>query len=132
MRFTRTSAVAAIMAALALALAATAVALTPKPGSYSNGSDQHNVTFAVDGGDILQFVASDSACGGGKPAIIKKINIKSSGKFHYDGKATGTLTGEAWHAEVTGRFVSKKKAKGTFEREGCDARKFTVKSVDAG
>ena len=127
MRFTRPRAAAAITAILALALAATALALKPKPGQYTNGDNKHNITFAVDDGDIIQFVSSSTDCDDGKPAIIEKINVKSSGKFHYEGKATGQLAGDRWHAEVKGKFVSKKKAKGTFEREDCDEEEFTAK-----
>jgi hypothetical protein len=120
-----------LTAVAVLALAATAVAVKPKPGAYSGRSDNKNVSLNFEDGEIVNFVASRKACKEGAPAIIdKEIKVKESGKFNYDGKAHGLLTGDNFHAELEGKFVSKKKAKGTFHRDGCDEQKFKAKYVN--
>jgi hypothetical protein len=130
MRLTPGRALLALTAVAALALAATAVAVKPKPGAYSGGNADRNVSLNFQDGKIVNFVASKTKCKEGAPAIIdKKIKVKDSGKFDYEGKAHGQLAGDNFHAELEGEFVSKKKAKGTFQRDGCDEQNFKVKYV---
>jgi hypothetical protein len=127
MRLTRGRTLA-LTAVAVLALAATALAVKPKPGAYSGGGANKNVSLNFQDGEIVNFVASRKSCKEGAPAIIdKRIEVEESGKFEYDGKAHGLLVGDRFHAELEGEFVSKKKAKGTFHRDGCDEQKFKAK-----
>lgn len=128
MKLTSRRMIAALVLGSVLIFAAAALAVSPKPGQYSNGETKHNVTFAVDGGKVLQFVVSSTDCEDGQPAVVsKELKIKKSGKFHYDGKADSQLAGVHFHVDLEGKFVSKKKAKGSFEREDCDELEFTAK-----
>lgn len=127
MSLTRGRWIAALITALALVLAATSWAVNPKPGRYSTSTQKDSVTFTVDQDKILNFFAASIECHGGQPAIVeKKIKIKPSGKFSYDGKASSPL-GDKFHLDVEAEFVSKKKAKGEAQREGCDPQSFTAK-----
>jgi hypothetical protein len=126
---------AALTAMLVLALTGTALAIKPKPGTYqTSGNEPHHlsVTFTYQGGKLVSFFASTTACDDGVPTIVdKKIKVKNNGKFEYDGKAHGMLTGQNFHVDIAGEFVKKNVAKGTVEREDCDAFDFKAKFVGA-
>ena len=133
MKLTHPRTVVAVVAVLGLILAATALAIKPKPGTYQTGANEPHhlsVTFTLDGGKLIGFFASTTACDDGVPTIVdKKIKVKNNGKFEYDGKAHGMLTNQNFHAVIAGKFVSKKAAKGTVEREDCDPYDFQAKVV---
>ena len=134
MKLTRGRAVSALTGLLLLALVATAVGIKPKPGLFSTGAnepDHLSVTFTYRDGKLLSFFAATTSCKEGEPAIVeKKIKVKNNGKFAYDGKASSPI-GRHFHIDVEGEFVSKKKAKGTADREDCDPIDFTVKFKQA-
>ena len=130
MKLTRTRAVGALAGLIVLAVAATALAINPKPGTYATGKnepDHLSVAFTYEDGKLLSFFASTTACKQGEPANVeKKIKVSNNGEFAYDGKAT-SLVGRGFHVDIEGKFVSKKKAKGSVDREDCDPIDFTVK-----
>ena len=123
----------ALTTSLVLILVASAMAIKPKEGSYSTGKNEPghlSVTFTYDGGKLLGFFASTTDCDDGVPTIIdKKIKVDNDGGFEYDGKAHGMLTGQNFHVDVAGKFVKKKVAKGTVERDGCDPFDFRAKFI---
>ena len=67
----------------------------------------------------------------GAAIVGKKIKVENNGTFEYDGKASSPI-GRNFHLDLEGEFVSKKKAKGTADREDCDPIDFTVKFKGAG
>ena len=127
--------ICALAALLALVFAATSLAIKPKPGLFStsgNEPDHKSVTFTYEDGKLISFFAAIDTCKQGQPALVQKgIKVKKSGSFHYDGKASSPLR-DHFHVDIEGEFLSKKKAKGTVDREDCDPVDFKVKLGQAG
>ena len=130
MNMSRPRTIALVAGVLALTIGATAVALNPKPGLFSEGTHEgshKSVTFTYEHGKLLGFFASIVSCKQGEPAIVeKKIGVKNSGRFGYDGKASSPV-GRHFHVDIEGEFTDKKHAEGTVDREDCDPMKFSVK-----
>ena len=130
MKLNRPRTIAVVTGVLALTIAATAVALNPKPGLFSEGTHEgshKSVTFTYERGKLLSFFASIVSCKEGEPAIVeKKIAVKNSGKFGYDGKASSPV-GRHFHVDIEGKFTDKKHAEGTVDREDCEPMDFDAK-----
>lgn len=112
--------VLAVLAVLVAALAVQGVALAaPKPGAYKGQTDQSRpVTFNVQDGKVKNFVGGITlyCVLEGRfqfDAVVapKALRIKGNGHFDFVGRDK-TKTGEI---KIHGRFVSRRKAKGTLE-----------------
>jgi len=118
----------ASLAATALVLVAPAgmaAAAQPKEGYYDSCADvicfEDLIYFTVkkkDGAKIQKFNYYDgNTCG--SLEVPKNIPVRKSGKFSYEGNAKDE-GGDNHRVTIKGKFVSKKKAKGTFNpHESC-------------
>ena len=124
--------VAALVAVAALPVAA---ALAVKPVPYSSYNDGKSGVSIQTGNKSTISTFSGSCPGGSDPkwvfAIQHTVKVKKSGKFHLDRKTdvTNVQSGKTVHKKrvvVNGRFVTKKKAKGTYKLhlKGCKKTKF--------
>jgi hypothetical protein len=121
----------AVALTVALAMTAPAPAATPKEGgfAYLSKDSTNSLGFVVDGKPrkLESTFASSLGCNGGAPVTIaKKIKVKGSGKFGYSGKAS-FLDGSETNVVLNGRFVSKKKAKGSIKLKSCGSDKVQFK-----
>lgn len=111
----------AVVAAVLVASAGVALAAKPKQGSYHHercipgGGCIEQIDFSVKKGPpakIKNFVYFNGfTCG--EVEVKRSIKIKRSGKFSFSG--TGENPVEEFPVTIKGKFVSKKKAKGTLE-----------------
>lgn len=118
-----------------LAIAATsALATTPKPGRHYEVVDQGLAVIViqmyVDDGQITSALGNDLECKTAEGntqgfALDKPFDVAKSGKFKYDGKANNTIYGSGprkLHVVLKGKFVTSKKATGSFSIEGCSGK----------
>ena len=123
----------AVMVAAGALIASAAFAAKPESGLYVwSSKDQSSVVDLQVSGNprkIVRTVISSSHCGDGMGVTIsKRIRIRRSGKFHFDG--AGDLYSASSKTRVTlhGKFVTRRKATGTAHITSCDLTvKFTAR-----
>jgi hypothetical protein len=117
--------------ALLAIVATSAFALTPKPGRHYETVQQGLAVIViqmyVDDGMVTSALGNNLDCttdSGNTQgfALDKPFDVANSGKFKFDGKANNTIYGSGprkLHVVLKGKFVTSKKATGTFSIEGC-------------
>jgi hypothetical protein len=123
-------AVLAIVAMIVVGTA-TAVAVTPKPGRHYEVVQQSLAVIViqmyVDDGVITSALGNDLDCENENGAtqgfaLGKTVDVAKNGSFKFDGKADNTIYGSGPRkvkVSLKGKFVTSKKATGTFSIEGC-------------
>jgi hypothetical protein len=128
-----TAAFIAMVAVVAVGAAA-AFAVTPKPGRHYETVQLSLAVIViqmyVDDGAITSALGNDVDCetAAGNTqgfALDKTIDVAKSGKFKFDGKANNTIYGSGprkLKVVLQGKFVTSKKATGTYSIEGCPGK----------
>jgi hypothetical protein len=125
-----TVALVAIVAVIAIGAAA-ALAVTPKPGRHyetvQQGLSVIVIAMQVEDGTVTSVLANDLECENENGAtqgfaLGTPFDVAKNGKFKYEGKANNTIYGSGPRkvkVKLQGKFVTSKKATGTFSIEGC-------------
>jgi hypothetical protein len=123
----------AVMIAAGALIAPAALAEKPKRGLYvwssKDGTSVVDLDVAGKPRKIVRTVISSSHCNGGSGVTLsRKIRIRRSGKFHFEGAGDVFAAGSKTRVSLRGKFVTPRKAKGTAHIKSCDLTvKFTAK-----
>jgi hypothetical protein len=130
------SAMLVAIAAALVVVGTTALAAKPKKNTFYDDAKHHMTLQTDDKGNIQSFNGGCTASAHSKYTFsyIWGIKVKKNGKFtasHQNSVNTrdgGTLTPTS-KVTISGKFVSKKEAKGTFKlhHSGCKSIKFDAK-----
>jgi hypothetical protein len=134
MRIRKSTSTIAVAVGLLVIAASSALALTPKPGRHYEVTDEGLsaivIQMYVDDGTVTSVLANDLDCKTADGdiqgfALDKPFDVSKTGKFKFDGKANNTIYGSGprkLHVVLKGKFVSSKKATGTYSIEGCPGK----------
>jgi hypothetical protein len=103
----------ALLVSLALVFPGSAFALTPKPGHYAliKGGRSVGVAFDVTKKHRVKAFQDYDKCAT-VPLLPPSIKISKKGKFSFRGTVKDVI-GQKFSLTLTGKFVSRTKAKGT-------------------
>ena len=95
-----------------LALTAVAYAAKPQDGTYAGTV----ITLKVKSGAITEVTGTpNSKCSAVPIDLKKQITVNSKGKFKFSGKVKNTAGKKAGKLTLSGKFTTKKKAKGSYK-----------------